>query len=521
MAIVPPSLAPLPTNVAPLPRLLAYAQALGLARHLHRPKRGLPTLALALLWLVLAWRGSGRPRHLEGLDEPLLATLLGGRLPCPRTLRRSLAYFAAHDVRAAVEAAYLAALPRRTGRVWAAIDAHQLPYWGRGKLDRFQKGWAGAQGRPLRGYRLYLAVDTDTGQVITYLRARGGRRDHQVLAVLTRRARALLGRRLAGVLADCGFTSRASVAAMAATGVPFILGFARSAPIRRRLAALSGQQRRALRAGGAIRLGACPWDDRLRLFALGARTPGDRRGPWVYVTSLRSAGPQWLAAAFARRLRALLGHRLAGVVADCGFTSRASVAALAGTGVPFILGFARSKPLRERLAALSGQQRRWLRAGGAVRLGACPWDDRLRLFALGARSPTDKRGPWVYVTSLRSAGPQRLAATYRQRWRVEQAIEELLNGADLDHLVGYRLHPNRVAIGFRLLARNLAIGLQIKDADGRPAQIREPAAFRAAHVDGLATFALDGPTILLCHPGPDPEATYPLPRTGRTVRLVA
>src|SRR3712207_3485197 len=160
MDIVAPSPRPLPTDVAPLPRLLAYAQAVGLERYLQRPKRGVATLALALLWLVLAWRGSGRPQHLADLDEPLLAALLGcQRLPDPRTLHRSLAYFAAHDVRAAVEAAYLAELPRRTGRVWVAIDAHQVPYWGRGKSARFQKGWAGAQGRPLRGYRLDLAVD--------------------------------------------------------------------------------------------------------------------------------------------------------------------------------------------------------------------------------------------------------------------------------------------------------------------------------------------------------------------------
>src|SRR3954447_4081743 len=151
MAIVPPTPAVLPTNAAPLPRLLSYAQALGLERHLHRPKRRLPTLVLALLWLVLAWRGRGRPHHPADLDEPLLAALLGGdRLPCPRTLRRSTAHFAARDVRAAVEMAYLAELPHRTGRVWAAIDAHQLPYWGRGQLERFQQGWAGAQGRPLR-----------------------------------------------------------------------------------------------------------------------------------------------------------------------------------------------------------------------------------------------------------------------------------------------------------------------------------------------------------------------------------
>ena len=399
---------PRPTNLANIPRLLSYAQSPGLERHLFRAKRGAPTLALALVWLVLAWRGTGRPQRVELLDEPLLAALLGrGRVPSARTLHRSLHYFSAKAVRRAVEAAYLAELPRRAGRVWAALDAHQVPYWGRGKLARFEKGWSGSRSRRLRGYRLYLAVDHDTGQVITFALTRGRTRDAR------------------------------------------------------------------------------------------------------------------LAAAFARRLRALLGRRLAGLVADCGFTSRASVAALVETGVPFILGFARSTPIRDRLAALSGQQWRWLRAGGAVRLGACPWDARLRLVALGARSPTDRRGPWVYVTSLRSVGPQQLATTYRQRWRVEQAIEELLNGADLDHLVTYRLHPNRVALGFRLLARNLAIGLQVRDAGGRPDRIREPAAFRAAHVDGLATFALDGPAILLTRPRPGAAATYPLPWTGRTVRLVA
>jgi Transposase DDE domain len=402
------SVLPRPTNLAALPRLLSYTQSLKLERHLERAKRGVPTLALALVWLVLAWRGTGRPHRLGLLDEPLLAALLGrSRTPTAQTLHRSLRYFSAKAVRQAVETAYLAELPRRRGRVWAALDAHQVPYWGRGKLDRFEKGWSGSHSRRLRGYRLYLAVDHDTGQVITFALTRGRTRDAR------------------------------------------------------------------------------------------------------------------LAAAFARRLRALLGRRLAGLVADCGFTSRASVAALLESGVPFILGFARSRPIRARLAALSGQQWRWLRAGGAVRLGACPWDDRLLLFALGARSPTDRRGPWVYVTSVRGAGPQRLAQTYRQRWRVEQAIEELLNGTDLDHLVGYTLHPNRVAIGFRLLARNLAIGLQVRDADARPAVIREPAAFRAAHVDGLGTFTLDERAILLSRPLPGPDATFPLPWTERSVRLVA
>jgi hypothetical protein len=397
-----------PTNAAPLPGLFAYTQALGLERHLRRAKRGVGTLALSLLWLALAWRGTGRPHRLGALEEPLLAALLGlPALPRAQTLHRSLAYFPAKALRAAVEAAYLAELGRRAGRVWAALDAHQVPYWGRGQLARFQKGWSGSHSRRLRGYRLFLAVDTDTGQVVTFVLARGRMRDARMLALLARRVRAVLGRRLAGVVADCGFTSRASVAALTASGVPFILGFARSAPVK------------------------------------------------------------------------------------------------------------------ARLAGLSPQQRRWLRAGGAVRLGACPWDDRLRLFALGARSPTDKRGPWVYVTSLRAAGPQRLAATYRQRWRVEQAIEELLNGHDLDHLVSYRLHPNRVAIGFRLLARNLAIGLQIAAADGRPAPIREPAAFRAAHVEGLGTFARARRTLLLTPHRPTTRRTYRLPWARLTVRLAA
>jgi Transposase DDE domain len=402
------SVPPRPTNLAALPRLLGYSQSLGLERHLVRVKRGIPTLGLALVWLVLAWRGTGRPHRLGLLDEPLLAALLGrARAPTAQTLHRSLGYFSAKAVRQAVERAYLAELPRRSGRIWAALDAHQVPYWGRGKLDRFEKGWSGSHSRRLRGYRLYLAVDTATGQVITFALTRGRTRDAR------------------------------------------------------------------------------------------------------------------LAAAFARRLRRLLGRRLAGLVADCGFTSRAAVAALLESGVPFILGFARSKPIRARLAALTGQQWRWLRGGGAVRLGACPWDDRLRLFALGARSPTDKRGPWVYVTSVRAGGPQLLAATYRQRWRVEQEIEELLNGTDLDHLVGYRLHPNRVALGFRLLARNLAIGLQIHDANARPTTIREPAAFRAAHVDGLGTFTLDGRAIRLTRPRPGPAATYLLPWTDRAVQLIA
>jgi hypothetical protein len=53
-----------------------------------------------------------------------------------------------------------------------------------------------------------------------------------------------------------------------------------------------------------------------------------------------------------------------------------------------------------------------------------------------------------------------------RRW-----IEATLNGNDLDHLVSFRLHPNQIAIRFRLLARNLAIGLRIATAEGRPESI--------------------------------------------------
>jgi hypothetical protein len=407
-SLLPASASPLPTDLAALPTLLAYTQSLGLDRHLDRPKRGIPTLALALLWLCLAWRGSGRPYHLSHYDEPLLAALIGRhRLPSDQTLYRSLAYFSAKGLRRAVEEAYLHSRLHLPATVWVAVDTHQVPYWGRGKLDQFQKGWSGSHSRRLRGYRLLLAVDTETGQPITFALARGKVRDQQLIALL------------------------------------------------------------------------------------------------------------------ARRLRQLLGKQLAGLVADCGFTSKRSIPALVTTGVPFILGFARSAPIKRRLAALSPQQRRWLKNGGAVRLGTCPWDDRLRLFALGARSPTDKRGPWVYVTSRRSAGPQWLARTYRQRWRAEQAIEECLNGHDLDHLVSYRLHPNRVAIGFRLLARTLAIGLQIDEAQGRPELIREPLAFRAAHVDGLGSFVQRGPLILLTPLSPDGARSYQLPWTRLVVQVAA
>src|SRR3954462_5023488 len=239
-SVASPTAAPQPTNAVPLVRLFAYTQSLALHEYLDRYKRRTSTLALSLVWLALAWRGSGRPHHLSLLTEPLLAALVGlARLPAPQTLHRSLAYFSAHAVRAAVETAYLAELPRRSGRVWAALDAHQLPYWGRGQLTRLRKGWSGKHNRSLRGYRVYLAVDTTTGQIITFVLLRGDARDHRLTVVLARRVRQLLGRRLAAGVAGSGCTSRPGGAALLQARIPFILGFRRSARVRARLAALS------------------------------------------------------------------------------------------------------------------------------------------------------------------------------------------------------------------------------------------------------------------------------------------
>src|SRR5579884_880487 len=114
-----------PTNLAPLAQLLAYTQRLGLEPFLDRRKRGCTTLMLAIIWLVLAWRGSGRPYHVRYLADPLLYPFLNRiDLPSATTLARGLAYFSAKQVRAAVEAAYLAELPHRAARIGVALDAH-------------------------------------------------------------------------------------------------------------------------------------------------------------------------------------------------------------------------------------------------------------------------------------------------------------------------------------------------------------------------------------------------------------
>ena len=96
LSVLTPATPVHPTRSAPLVRLLAYTQRLGLEPYLDRRKRGLSTLVLSLVWLVLAWQGSGRPHHLRQLADPLLAALLGlARLPTPQTLHRSLTYFSA------------------------------------------------------------------------------------------------------------------------------------------------------------------------------------------------------------------------------------------------------------------------------------------------------------------------------------------------------------------------------------------------------------------------------------------
>jgi hypothetical protein len=61
----------------------------------------------------------------------------------------------------------------------------------------------------------------------------------------------------------------------------------------------------------------------------------------------------------------------------------------------------------------------------------------------------------------------------------------------------------------------------VRDADARPAVIRELAAFRAAHVDGLGPFAPDDhdPHALLLHRHhPADPTVYSLPWTARIVR---
>lgn len=399
---------PLPgvTSLACLPKLLSYTQQVLPKEAFVRPGRGVSLWSLALIWLVLAWRGSGRATHLPYFADAVLAVLVGlTALPCSKTLARSLSRCAVRPIRRALEDQYLTTVPKHDRR-WVALDTHQVPFWGRILANRFRRGWSGARSRSLRGYRLVLAVDTHTGHVITLLVVRGNLRDHRLLGVVARHLRHRLGRRLAGVVADSGFTTKAAVQTLLTARIPFILGFARTAPVRRQLKRLSRQARQALRGGRAITLGPCAWDRRLKLIAIGAQTTGDRRGPWTYVTNL---------------------------------------------------------------------------------------------------------------THLR---PNAVARLYRRRWCVEQAIEELLHGMDLDHLVSYSLHPNRVALLFRVLARNLQIGYQ-RHRWPDLATFREWRWMRSLVVERPGLVWIHGMTIEIVVDPKHPPEIYPIPWTGQLVSLAA
>src|SRR5262249_7472361 len=120
-----------------------------------------------------------------------------------------------------------------------------------------------------------------------------------------------------------------------------------------------------------------------------------------------------------------------------------------------------------------------------------------------------------------SSGPQQLASIYRRRGRVEQTIDELSNGHDLNHLVSYRLHPNRIVVGFRLLARNLAIGHQLDAAAGAPTVLREPLAFRTSQVPGLGIFTAVRRTVLVLPLHRAAPEKFALRWTRRVVKLAS
>ena len=80
---------------------------------------------------------------------------------------------------------------------------------------------------------------------------------------------------------------------------------------------------------------------------------------------------------------------------------------------------------------------------------------------------------------------------------------------------------NQIAIGFRLLARNLAVGCQIAEHGGRPVHLLEPRAFGAAQVDGLGTFWIERRTIHVYPLRPQPPHRLQLPWTRRVVHLAA
>ncbi len=78
-----------------------------------------------------------------------------------------------------------------------------------------------------------------------------------------------------------------------------------------------------------------------------------------------------------------------------------------------------------------------------------------------------------------------------------------------------------MALGCQLLARNLALGFQLHDAQGRPTILREPRAFRATQVEGLGLFERHQSLLLLRPLQPSVPHIWTLPWTRQVVRLIA
>ena len=300
-----------PTRSAPLVRLLAYTQRLGLEPYLDRRKRGLSTLVLSLVWLILAWQGSGRPHHLRQLADPCSPPCSA----CP------LAH--APDLASQPDLLLSARHPRR------------------------------------RGSRLPAELPPALGAHLGRARLAPG---------------ALLGPRPAGA---------------AAQG---LVGPARSRAAR--LSAVSGHRYR------------------------------DWPGRHLSAAARRRAGPSLYRRPGAARARTCSAAAWPGSWPTAGSpVARPSPRCC----TPAFRSFSAS---RARPACGRGWRRSRASNGagsstaGRFAWAGVHWDARLQLLALSARHPTDGRGPWVYVTSIQGLSPGRLAALYRQRWRVEQAIDE-------------------------------------------------------------------------------------------------
>ena len=91
---------------------------------------------------------------------------------------------------------------------------------------------------------------------------------------------------------------------------------------------------------------------------------------------------------------------------------------------------------------------------------------------------------------------------------------------DLDHLVSYCLHPNRVAILFRVLARNLQFGYQL-DRWPDLATRREWRWMRSPVVERPGLVWIQGMTIEIIVDPKHPLEPYHIYWAGQLVRLAA